>query len=295
MREIEKLEKDNSDFRNLLSYEPRRYKERGFGLIAAILIAASFIYYTPLIAKLVYPKEVEHPGKFFYFITISCHGVSLICANLLMLIVYKLKSPFFEKYKTTANKWPWDENYSEWIIMLKKTIKLIMFNHFVAVPLFIAIFYIFDFCHMRTDYETLPNSIEILLHLIFFAICEDFFAYLTHRFLHSKWLYPHIHKVHHTYKQVVSICSEYVHPLEFLFSNSLTTITGSMILGKRSHLFTFLLWLIMSVFESVDQHCGYDFSWSPYRILPFSTGEDFHNYHHVYFNDNYGTTFTIWD
>ena len=53
----------------------------------------------------------------------------VILNNLLFFIIYKLKLDFFEKYKVDYNKkWPWDEDFNEWIKTLKKSIKLIIIN-----------------------------------------------------------------------------------------------------------------------------------------------------------------------
>lgn len=55
------------------------------------------------------------------------------------------------------------------------------------------------------------------------------------------------------------------------------------------------MWIIMRVGESLDSHCGYEFSWSPYRLLPLSGSTSFHDYHHSTNVGNYGSYFTFWD
>lgn len=47
--------------------------------------------------------------------------------------------------------------------------------------------------------------------------------------------------------------------------------------------------------ESIDGHCGYDFSWSPYRLLPFSCSAESHSYHHSHNIGNFASFFTYWD
>jgi sterol desaturase/sphingolipid hydroxylase (fatty acid hydroxylase superfamily) len=75
----------------------------------------------------------------------------------------------------------------------------------------------------------------------------------------------------------------------------LPTITGYKLLAGKCHLFTAALWIIVRSIEAVDGHCGYEFSWSPFRLLPFSGGAEFHNYHHTHNVGNYGSFFTFWD
>ena len=66
-------------------------------------------------------------------------------------------------------------------------------------------------------------------------------------------------------------------------------------LGKRVHFTTFAMWIIMRIGETTDGHSGYEFSWSPYRLLPFSGSSEFHNFHHLNIKGNYSSFFTYWD
>ena len=122
----------------------------------------------------------------------------------------------------------------------------------------------------RTDNQTFPERMEILFQLIFCMFCEDFFFYWGHRTLHRPWFYGKIHKQHHEFTQPIGLSAEYSHPLEFFVANSLPMASGPIFLGTRMHMFTKLCWLTLRLGETVDGHCGYEFSWSPYRLLPFS-------------------------
>ena len=53
--------------------------------------------------------------------------------------------------------------------------------------------------------------------------------------------------------------------------------------------------LIIRVVETIDGHCGYEFSWSPYRLLPLSGSSEYHNYHHSHNVGNFGSWFSLWD
>jgi hypothetical protein len=41
-----------------------------------------------------------------------------------MWLVYHLEHPFFEKYKISKEPWPWNENKTEWVAKVKKSIVL---------------------------------------------------------------------------------------------------------------------------------------------------------------------------
>jgi len=43
---------------------------------------------------------------------------------------------------------------------------------------------------------------------------------------------------------------------------------------------TILIWFTLRVTETTEGHSGYEFSWSPFRLLPLSGSSDYHNYHH---------------
>lgn len=51
----------------------------------------------------------------------------------------------------------------------------------------------------------------------------------------------------------------------------------------------------MRIFESIDGHSGYEFSWSPYRLLPLSGSSEYHNFHHSHNTGNFGSFFSYWD
>lgn len=54
-------------------------------------------------------------------------------------------------------------------------------------------------------------------------------------------------------------------------------------------------WWIARGYESNEGHCGYEFSWSPFRFVPFATGYGYHAYHHLTSVGNYSSFFSFWD
>lgn len=126
-------------------------------------------------------------------------------------------------------------------------------------------------------------------------VVEDFAFYWAHRFLHTPFLYKRIHKIHHEFVNSVSIAATYAHPIEYLLGNTVPTALGFMILGKKCHYVTYMIWIFIRMLETVDGHCGYEFSWSPYRLLPLSGSSEYHNYHHSHNVGTFGSFFTFWD
>ena len=70
---------------------------------------------------------------------------------------------------------------------------------------------------------------------------------------------------------------------------------GPLILGPKMHFVTAFTWYMLRIVESIDGHSGYEFSWSPFRILPFGSDYGYHAYHHSHNLGNYSSFFTVWD
>ncbi len=221
-------------------------------------------------------------------------GAWLIC-NISMYVIYHLEWEFFERYRVNDYEWPWNIDRPKWISFLKKTLGLVFFNQFVLIPLGIIVTaYLTGGVHYRTDYESLPTITEVFWQLIFFIFVEDAAFYWTHRLIHWRPIYPHIHKIHHEYNNTISVASEYAHPIEFLFGNLVPTSLGSLILKKRCHIMTMFMWLVYRILITTEGHGGYEFSWSPFNLLP-KHSQGFHNLHHSeVFNGNYGE-YLLWD
>lgn len=173
---------------------------------------------------------------------------------------------------------------------------MLLFN---ANVLPVAVYLVLDYFQVLEQHsmsmEDLPDAKTLALTITLFMVVEDFLFYFTHRLLHWRLIYPYIHKMHHTHGTTVGIAAEYAHPIEFLFSNMLPTSAGPALLGGNVHLLTVLAWYVIRFGETLDGHCGYEFSWSPFRLIPFSGSAEYHDFHHSANVGNYGSFFSIWD
>ncbi|KAF5821576.1 putative 4-alpha-methylsterol monooxygenase [Helianthus annuus] len=201
--------------------------------------------------------------------------------------VYIERAGWLKKYKIQAKN-----NTTE---AQEKCITRLLFYHFcVNLPVMLASYPVFSFMGMKSSLP-LPSWKVISTQILFYFIVEDFIFYWGHRILHTKWLYKHVHSVHHEYATPFGLTSEYAHPAEILFLG-FATIFGPAITGP--HLITLWLWMVVRVLETVEAHCGYHFPWSPSNFLPLYGGSDFHDYHHrlIYTKSgNYASTFVYMD
>jgi len=255
----------------------------------------SFFLILPEIIKYFFPRHIENEGQFEYFFFQVLHTGGFIFFNLIMYVIYHMEHPFFERYKINDRPWPWNNKNEDWNGMLKTSIKQLLFNHFIILPVLTSESILTGKSHFRTDCDSFPTTFELLAQILIFMLCEDFCFYWAHRFLHWDRIYPYIHKRHHLYINTVSIASEFAHPLEFILANIITTNIAPLALGKRCHTITIIIWVILRLGETTDGHCGYEFSWSPYRLIPFSGSSEYHNFHHLNYKGNYASFFSIWD
>jgi len=224
------------------------------------------------------------------------HTVTHLTFYLFFYILYHFEFPFFEQYKAIPQPWPWYSD-KEWPQFLRKSCLLFAFNNIIAI----SVWYYFlvrvvnvPFV-MQEDAESLPSPTGLLAQLVFCMMCEDLTFHFSHRMLHHKSIYPYIHKIHHQHRVTVSIAAEYAHPLEFVFGNLVPAAIGQALLGHRTHIAVTFAWNFVRSAESIEGHCGYEFPWSPFRLLPFGSDYGYHAYHHSHNIGNYSSFFTIWD
>ncbi|TSK14629.1 Cholesterol 25-hydroxylase-like protein [Bagarius yarrelli] len=140
-----------------------------------------------------------------------------------------------------------------------------------------------------------PGVLEVIGHLISCLLLFDFQYFIWH-LLHHKvpWLYRTFHKVHHKHTSTFALTTEYSSAWETL-SLGLFAAMNPMLLG--CHPFTEMLFHILNMWLSVEDHCGYDLPWATHRIIPFGLygGAPHHDLHHQKFKANYAPYFTHWD
>lgn len=100
----------------------------------------------------------------------------------------------------------------------------------------------------------LPSGWEIFLQLVVYFIIEDYTNYWIHRFLHCKWGYEKIHRVHHEYTAPIGFAAPYAHWAEILILGIPSFLGPAMVPG---HMITFWLWIALRQIEAIDTHSGY--------------------------------------
>ncbi|KAK3038502.1 hypothetical protein RJ639_029800, partial [Escallonia herrerae] len=141
----------------------------------------------------------------------------------------------------------------------------------------------------------LPSIWEVVAQLAVYFVVEDFGNYWIHRFLHRKWGYEKIHKVHHEYTAPIGFAAPYAHWAEVLILG-IPSFCGPAI--APGHMITFWLWIGLRQIEAIETHSGYDLPCSPTKYIPFYGGADYHDYHHYVggqSQSNFASVFTYCD
>jgi len=191
---------------------------------------------------------------------------------------------FLKKYKVQQEKYSTNLDYMQCLWNLVQNYVIVIFPlTYIAYPLFNALEF--------KSVLPLPNLVTFCWQFYFCMLFEDFTHYWLHRFLHTPWMYKHIHKIHHTYSAPFGLTAAYAHPIEVLILG-VATFSGPMII--RPHYFTFYCWVLFRQLDAVATHCGYDIP-HPFGFLPFHGGTPAHDMHHKTFIFNYSSRFTHWD
>lgn len=213
----------------------------------------------------------------------------------LFSLMYTLNIPSIEKYKANNEPWPWDSNPNLHKQEMKKMLKRTLINIVIIGPGLGLLFFKLGFLRMSLDFKQLPTISEFLFQFGFCFLMADFVFYWVHRLLHHPSLYQYWHKTHHESKNTVAMSALYVHPVEYILADGLTSALGIMLMGTATHeivLYTFILWQGCS---NIDDHCGYDFPWMFTKIFPWSASNVFHNYHHLLNIGNFSAHMVWWD
>ena len=172
-----------------------------------------------------------------------------------------------------------------------KVLKLTLWHHFLYI-LPVSILSIL-FAPPLPLPKIAPPLFFSLIQLIICLILFDFLYFSWHYLFHKvKPFFNVVHSIHHQYYTPFSFVTQYVHPIELFFTGFFSLVTPIIL---QCHPLVTWVWTILSIYVSVDAHCGYDFPFSLHRWVPFYGGALTHDMHHQRPTSNYEPFFTYLD
>lgn len=141
--------------------------------------------------------------------------------------------------------------------------------------------------------ESTPGAarpLTIVLEVLAGMIVFDLAFYVSHRLLHTRWLWP-LHEVHHRYR-LVSFWVRNTEHVGQVFVVALFAAPVSLILAHPEATFVYFL---LSTSWNVIQHSGVEvFPRWPWVARVFVTSTH-HSMHHTEVDCNFGYFFPFWD
>jgi fatty acid hydroxylase domain-containing protein 2 len=165
------------------------------------------------------------------------------------------KPKFLRRYKIQPN--------TNEPVETKKLIRVIgsvIFNQiFVGIPFAIFSFYLMKLRGMP-DVRELPTFHWVLFEIGICILVEEFGFYYSHRLMHSKKIYKHIHKQHHLWQAPVAVTAIYAHPIGEKISANQAALNLSQLFSNQntsSPIFSRRFWAFSSAGRTSPLHgCG---------------------------------------
>jgi len=135
----------------------------------------------------------------------------------------------------------------------------------------------------------------LLLTLPAMIVWQDFFFYCTHRWMHTGWMFRHVHGVHHRSRQPSPWAAYAMHPVEAMV-NGLIPVTTLMVAPVQEDVLA--LFVLHQVLRNVHGHAAVESlpqGFARHRIGGLFTTTTHHHLHHETAQGNYGLWFTWWD
>lgn len=134
-----------------------------------------------------------------------------------------------------------------------------------------------------------------LREVVIYVVLFDAYFYTIHRLFHTRWMYRHIHSIHHRSTSPTLLTALAFHPIEALMIMGFVPVAMALLPIHFGSLVTVSIFLSGSILIA---HCGYQVfpRWfSKVPLLNWYVTPRVHDEHHKRRNCNYAATISIFD
>ena len=122
-----------------------------------------------------------------------------------------------------------------------KCLPLVLVNQVVLFLMLNVLWNFYEWTAPDAFAEELPGLGTFVFHVLCYIMLAEILFYFPHRLLHkNKWLYAHVHSIHHSITSPFAMTAIYSHPAEFCVGNLPVVGAGPLLLG--SHITVFWFW-----------------------------------------------------
>lgn len=133
------------------------------------------------------------------------------------------------------------------------------------------------------------------LSLVALVLIHDAWFYWTHRLMHWRPLFRHVHAVHHRSHNPSPWAAFSFHPVEALIH---AIVFPLVVIVMPVHLYVAGLWLLYMTIMNVGGHLGYELlphGFARHRLLGWHNTTVHHDMHHSHVGCNFSLYFNLWD
>ena len=135
----------------------------------------------------------------------------------------------------------------------------------------------------------------LLLSLPVLLVWQDLCFYCTHRLMHTRWMFRHIHGVHHRSREPSPWAAYAMHPVEAMVNGGVPLLALAVVPVQEQVLGLFVL---HQVLRNVHGHAAIEIlprGFARHWFWGRFTSTTHHHLHHETTQGNYGLWFTWWD
>lgn len=132
--------------------------------------------------------------------------------------------------------------------------------------------------------------IWFVVSIVLMTLAHDTYYYWAHRAMHTRWLFKHVHVVHHQFTNPTPFAAYAFHPGEIIIEIAVFAV---LVFLFPIHPLAIAVYIVLLTYLNVISHLGFELYTS--NIHRWFITSTHHNMHHSRVNGNFMLYFNIWD